>query len=184
MVLLDGHYLRSHRVGLACQPIRGCFLRFVWALRVFRFVWVHRDVRVPLGVGALRFQDVGGLPHRPYGEERVCRRVRVVASGVRGFRSWSVRRRVVVSQDVAERLHARRFAVSGPGAHPVDLVPPRDAGLGEMVRGAALMRRGRLLLQQDCWAVGLVPWASRSTVSLLPVSHPPQASQLPQVLLA
>ena len=184
MVLLDGHYLRSHRVGLACQPIRGCFLRFVWALRVFRFVWVHRDVRVPLGVGALLCQDVGGLPHRPYGEERVCRRVRVVASGVRGFRSWSVRRRVVVSQGVAERLHGRRFAVSGPGAYLVDLVPPRDAGLGGMVRVAALMQRGRLVKQQDCWAVGLVPWVSRSMVSPLPVSHPPQTSQLPQVLLA
>ena len=176
MVLLDGHYLKSHRVGLAYQPIRGCSLRVVWVRRVFRFVWVLPDVQVPLGVGVLRFQDVGGLPHLPYGEERVCRRVRVVASGVRGFRSWSVRRRVVVSQGVAERLHGRRFAVSGPGAHPVDLVPPRDAGLGGMVRVAALMRRGRLVLQQDCWAVVLVLWASRSTVSLL------QASQIPQVL--
>ena len=174
MVLPDGHCLRSHHVGLVCPPTRGCFHQFAWVRRVFRFVWVHRDVRVPLGVGALRFQDVGGLPHRPYGEERVCRRVRVVASGVRGFRSWSVRRRVVVSQGVAERLHGRRFAVSGPWAHLVDLVPPRDAGLGGMVRGVALMRRERLVQQQDCWAVGLAPWASRSAVSLLPVSQPPQ----------
>ena len=97
-----------------------------------------------------------------------------MASGVREHWFWSVRRRVVVSQGVAERLHGRRFAVSGPGAHLVDLVSRRDAGLGGMVRGAALMRRGRLVLQQDCWAVGLVPWASRSTVSLLPASQPPQ----------
>ena len=174
MVVLDGYYLRSHRGGLACPPIRGCCLQIAWVHRVFRFVWVHQGVQVPLGVGALLFQDVGGLPHRPYGEERVCRRVRVAASGVRGFQSWSVRRRVVVSQGVAERLHGRRFAVSGPGAHLVDLVPPRDAGLGGMVRGVALMRRERLVQQQDCWAVGLAPWASRSTVSLLPVSQPPQ----------
>ena len=142
--------------------------------RVFRFVWVLPDVQVPLDVGALLFQDVGGLPHRPYGEERVCRRVRVVASGVRGYWFWSVRRRVVVSQGVAERLHGRRFAVSGPGAHLVDLVPPWDAGLDGMVRGEALMRRERLVQQQDCWAVGLAPWASRSTVSLLPVLQPTQ----------
>ena len=184
MVLPDGHCLRSHHVGLVCPPTRGCFHQFAWVRRVFRFVWVLPDVQVPLDVGALLFQDVGGLPHRPYGEERVCRRVRVVASGVRGYWFWSVRRRVVVSQGVAERLHGRRFAVSGPGAHLVDLVPPRDAGLGGMVRGAASMQRGRLVQQQDCWAVGLVPWVSRSTVSPLPVSHPPQTSQLPQVLLA
>ena len=85
-----------------------------------------------------------------------------------------MRRRVVVSQGVAEHLHGRRFAVSGPGAHLVDLVPPRDAGLGGMVRGGALMRRERLVQLQDYWAVGLAPWASRSTVSLLPVSQPPQ----------
>ena len=150
MVLLDGYYLRSHRVGLACQPIRGCFLRVVWALRVFRFVWVHRDVRVPLGVGALLCQDVGGLPHRPNGEERVCRRVRVVESGVRGLRFWSVRRRVVVSQGVAERLPGKRFAVFVPGAHPVGLVPPRDEVLAGMALGAALMRRARLVLEQGC----------------------------------
>ena len=174
MVVLDGYYLRSHRGGLACPPIRGCCLQFAWVHRVFRFVWVLPGVQVPLGVGALLFQDVGGLPHRPYGEERVCRRVRVVASGVRGYWFWSVRRRVVVSQGVAERLHGRRFAVSGPGAHLVDLVPPRDAGLDGMVRGEALMRRERLVQQQDYWAVGLAPWASRSTVSLLPVSQPPQ----------
>ena len=174
MALLDGHSLKSHRVGLAYQPIRGCFLRVEWVRQALRFLWVHRDVRAPLGVGVLRFQDVGGLPHRPYGEERVCRRVRVVASGVRGYWFWSVRRRVVVSQGVAEPLHGRRFAVSGPGAHLVDLVPPRDAGLDGMVRGEALMRRERLVQQQDCWAVGSVPWASRSTVSLLPVSQPPQ----------
>ena len=149
MVVLDGYYLRSHRGGLACPPIRGCCLQFAWVHRVFRFVWVLPGVQVPLGVGALLFQDVGGLPHRPYGEERVCRRVRVVASGVRGYWFWSVRRRVVVSQGVAERLHGRRFAVSGPGAHLVDLVPPRDAGLGGMVRGVALMRRERLVQQQD-----------------------------------
>ena len=178
MVLPDGHCLRSHHVGLVCPPTRGCFHQFAWVHRVFRFVWALPDVQVPLGVGALLFQDVGGLPHRPYGEERVCRRVRVVASGVRGYWFWSVRRRVVVSQGVAERLHGRRFAVSGPGAHLVDLVPPRDAGLGGMVRGGVLMRRERLVQQQDCWAVGLAPWASRSTVSLLPVL------QLPQVLLA
>ena len=184
MVLPDGHCLRSHHVGLVCPPTRGRFHQFAWVRRVFRFVWVLPDVQVPLDVGALLFQDVGGLPHRPYGEERVCRRVRVVASGVRGYWFWSVRRRVVVSQGVAEPLHGRRFAVSGPGAHLVDLVPPRDAGLGGTVRGAALMQRGRLVMQQDCWAVGLVPWASRSTVSLLLVLHPPQASQLPQVWLA
>ena len=177
MVLPDGHCLRSHHVGLVCPPTRGCFHQFAWVRRVFRFVWALPDVQVLLGVGALLFQDVGGLPRRPYGEDRLCLRVQVAASGVRGFQSWSVRRRVV-SQGVAERLHGRRFAVSGPGAHLVGLLPPRDAGLDGMVRGAALMQRGRLVLQQDCWAVGLVPWASRSTVSLLPVL------QLPQVLLA
>jgi hypothetical protein len=117
--------------------------------RVFRFVWVLPDVQVPLDVGALLFQDVGGLPHRPYGEERVCRRVRVVASGVRGYWFCSVRRRVVVSQGVAERLHGRRFAVSGPGAHLDGLLLPRDAGLDGMVRGEVLMRRERLVQQQD-----------------------------------
>ena len=178
MVLPDGHCLRSHHVGLVCPPTRGCFHQFAWVRRVFRFVWVLLDVQVPLDVGALLFQDVGGLPHRPYGEERVCRRVRVVASGVRGYWFWSVRRRVVVSQGVAERLHGRRFAASGPGAKLVDLVLPLDAVLDEMVRGAAWMGMEHLVQQQDCWAVGLVPWASRSTVSLLPVL------QLPQVLLA
>ena len=84
LALLDGHSLKSHRVGLAYQPIRGCFLRVEWVRQALRFVWVHRDVRAPLGVGVLRFQDVGGLQHRPYGEERVCRRVLVAASDVRG----------------------------------------------------------------------------------------------------
>ena len=150
MVLPDGHCLRSHHVGLVCPPTRGCFHQFAWVRRVFRFVWVLPDVQVPLDVGALLFQDVGGLPHRPYGEERVCRRVRVVASGVRGYWFWSVRRRVVVSQGVAEHLPGKRFAVSGPGAHPVGLVPPRDAGLAGMALGAALMRRARLVLEQGC----------------------------------
>ena len=72
-----------------------------------------------------------------------------MASGVRGYWFWSVRRRVVVSQGVAERLHGRRFAVSGPGAHLVGLVPLRDAGLDGMVRGEVLMRRERLVQQQD-----------------------------------
>jgi hypothetical protein len=58
------------------------------------------------------------------------------------------------------------------------LVLPPDAGLDGMALAVALKLKGRLVLPQDCWAVGLAPWASRSWVSLL------QASQLPQVLLA
>ena len=151
LALLDGHYLRSHRVGLAYQPIRGCFLRFVWVRQVFRFVWAHRDVLAPLGVGVLQFQDVEGLQHRPYGEERVCRRVRVVASGVRGFLSWSVRRRVVVSLAGVEPQHGKRFVASGPGVHLVGLVLPRDAGLAGMALGAVLlMLGGRLMPLQGC----------------------------------
>ena len=118
--------------------------------RVFRFVWVHRDVRVPLGVGALRFQDVGGLPHRPYGEERVCRRVRVAASDVRGCRFWSERPRVVGSPDGVEPQRGKQFAASGPGVHLVGLVLLRDAGLAGMALGAALMLGGRLMLPQGC----------------------------------
>ena len=157
MVLPDGHCLRSHHVGLVCPPTRGCFHQFAWVHRVFRFVWALPDVQVPLGVGALLFQDVGGLPRRPYGEERVYRRVRVVASGVRGYWFWSVRRRVVVSQGVAEPLHGRRFAVSGPGAHLVDLVPPRDAGLGGMVRGGAAPAKGPTMNQREQEALDRLP---------------------------
>ena len=150
MALLDGHYLRSHRVGLAYQPIRGCSLRFVWVRRVFRFVWVHLDVRAPLGVAALLFQDVGGHQHRPHGEERVCRRVRDAASGVRGCWFWSVRPRVVGPQDGVEHQHGKRFVASGPGARLVGLVLPRDAGLAGMALGAAWMLGGRLMPPQGC----------------------------------
>ena len=150
LALLDGQHLKSHRVGLAYQPIRGCSLRGVWVRRVFRFVWVHRDVRVPLGVGALRFQDVGGLQHRPYGEERVCRRVRVAASDVRGCRFWSERPRVVGSPDGVEPQRGKQFAASGPGVPLVGLVLLRDAGLAGMALGAALMLGGRLMLPQGC----------------------------------
>ena len=115
-----------------------------------RFVWVHRDVRVPLGVGVLRFQDVGGLQHRPYGEERVCRRVRVAASDVRGCRFWSERPRVVGSQDGVEPQRGKQFAASGPGVHLVGLVLLRDAGLAGMALGAALMLGGRLMQPQGC----------------------------------
>ena len=41
MALLDGHSLKSHRVGLAYQPIRGCFFRVEWVRQALRFVWVH-----------------------------------------------------------------------------------------------------------------------------------------------
>ena len=124
LALLDGRFLKSHRVELAYQPIRACFLRFVLERRVLRFVWVHPDVQVPLGVGARLFQDVGGLQHRPYGEERVCRRVRVVALGVWGCWFWLGRPRVVGSQDGVEPQHGRRFAASGPGAHRVAFSRP------------------------------------------------------------
>ena len=150
LALLDGHYLKSHRVGLAYQPIRGCFLRVEWVRRALRFVWVHRDVRAPLGVGVLRFQDVGGLQHRPYGEERVCRRVRVAASDVRGCRFWSERPRVMGSQDGVEPQRGKQFAASGPGVHLVGLVLPRDAGLAGMALGAAWMLGGRLMPPQGC----------------------------------
>ena len=150
MVLLDGHYLRSHRVGLACPPTRGYYHQFAWVRRVFRFALVLPDVRVPLGVGALRFQDVGGLQHRPYGEERVCRRVRVAASDVRGCRFWSERPRVVGSPDGVEPQRGKQFAASGPGVHLVGLVLLRDAGLAGMALGAALMLGGRLMLPQGC----------------------------------
>ena len=115
-----------------------------------RFVWVHRDVRVPLGVGVLRFQDVGGLQHRPYGEELVCRRVRVAASDVRGCRFWSERPRVVGSQDGVELQRGKQFAASGPGVHLAVLVLPRYAGLAGMALGAALMLGGRLMQPQGC----------------------------------
>ena len=150
LALLDGHSLKSHRVGLAYQPIRGCFLRVEWVRQALRFVWVHRDVRAPLGVGVLRFQDVGGLQHRPYGEERVCRRVRVAESDVRGCRFWSERPRVAGYQDGVEPQRAKRFAASGPGVHLVGLVLPRDAGLAWMALGAALMLGGRLMPPQGC----------------------------------
>ena len=129
-------------------------------------------MQVPLGVGARQFQDVGGLQHRPYVEERVCRQVRVVASGVWGCRFWLGRPRVVGIQDGVEPQHGRRFAASGPGAHRVDLVLPPDAGLDGMALAVALKLKGRLMLPQGCWAVGSAPWASRSWVSL------PQASLL------
>jgi hypothetical protein len=150
LALLDGQHLKSHRVGLAYQPIRGCFLQVVWVRRVFRFVWVHRDVRAPLGVGVLRFQDVGGHQHRLYGEERVCRRVRVAASDVRGCRFWSERPRVVGSQDGVEPQRGKRFAASGPGVHLVGLVLPRGAGLAGMARVVAWMLGGRLMPPQGC----------------------------------
>ena len=161
LALLDDHYLRSHRVELACQPIQGCFLQAGWVGRVFRFVWVHLDVRDPLGVGVLRFQDVEGLQHRPYGEERVCRRVRVAASDVRGCRFWSVLPRVVVSQDGAEPQHGTQFAAFGPGPHLVGLGLQQDAVSVGMVPASALMLRVRSewLRLLRCWAVGLVPWA-------------------------
>ena len=145
MVLPDGHCLRSHHVGLVCPPTRGCFHQFAWVRRVFRFVWVLPDVQVPLDVGALLFQDVGGLPHRPYGEERVCRRVRVAASDVRRCRFWSELPRVVGSQDGVERQRGKQFAASGLGVHLVGLVLPRDAGLAGMALGAAWMLGGRLM---------------------------------------
>ena len=148
LALLDGHYLRSYRVGLACQPIRGCFLRVVLVRRVYRFVLVHLDVRGPLDVGVLQFLVVGGLQHRPYGEERVCRRVQVAASDVRGCRFWSERPRVVGFQDGVEPQHGKRFAASGPEVHRVGLVLPQDAGSAGMALDGALMLQERLMPPQ------------------------------------
>ena len=177
MAVLDGHYLRSHRVGLAYQPIRGCFLRFESVHSVFLFVWVHQGVQGSLGVEALLFQDVVGLKHRPYGEERVCRQVRVVESGVRGCWFWLVCPRVSGSQDGSEPQHGKRFAASGPVRQLVCLVRLPDAVSVGMALAAALMWKEQLVRPPGCWAAGLAPWASRSWVSL------PQASQQPRVLL-
>ena len=171
MVVLDGYYLRSHRGGLACPPIRGCCLQFAWVHRVFRFVWVPQGVQVPLGVGALLFRDVGGFQHRPCGEERVYRRVRGVESGVRGRWFWWVRPHVVVPQDGPERRHGRRFAASVLGFHPAGLVRLPDAVWVGMALAAALMRRERWVPPRGCRAAAVAPWASRSWVS------PPQVWQ-------
>jgi hypothetical protein len=151
LALLDAHYLRSHRAELACQPIQGCFLRAEWVRRVFRFVWVHLDVRDPLGVGVLRFQDVEGLQHRPYGEERVCRRVRAAASDVREYRFWSEHPRVEGCQDAVALQHGKRFAASGSGVRLVGLVQPRRvSGSAGMALAAALMLGGHLMPPQGC----------------------------------
>lgn len=181
LALLVGHYLRSHRGGLACPPIRGCCLQVAWVHRVCRFVWVHQGVQVPLGVGGLLFRDVGGLQHHPYGEERVCRRVRVLESDVRGHWFWLVRPHVVVCQDGPERRHGRRFAASVLGAHPAGLVQLPDAVWVGMALAAALMRREHWVPPRGCWAAGLAPWVSRSWVSLPQVWQPLQAWQPLQV---
>jgi hypothetical protein len=159
LAVLGVRFQTCCRVGLACQPIRECFQRGDRVHRVSRFVLGHQDVQVPLGVGALLYQDARELQHLLYGEELVCRRVQVVELGVQGRRFWLVRPRVVVSQDGAEPQHGTRFAAFGPGQHLVGLGLRKDAVSVGMVPASALMWRWRSWWLLSCWALGLAPWA-------------------------
>ena len=80
---------------------------------------------------------------------------------MQGRRFWSVRPRVVVSQDEAEPQHETQFAAFGPEPHLVGLGLQQDAVSVGMVPASALMWRGRSewLRLLRCWAVGLAPWA-------------------------
>ena len=159
MAVLGVHFRTSCRVGLACQPIRVCFQRADQVHRVSRFVLGHQDVQVPLGVVELLYWDARELQHLLYGEELVCRRVQVVESGVQGRRFWSVRPRVVLSQDGAEPQHGKQFAAFAPGPHLVGLGMQQDEVSVGMVTPSALLWRWRSGWLLRCWAVGLVPWA-------------------------
>ena len=104
-------------------------------------------MQAPLGVGALLCRDARESQHLLYGERLVCRRVQVVESGVQGCRFWSVRPRVVVSQDVVEPQHVKQFVAFGPGPHLVGLGMQQDAESVEMVPASALMWRWRSVLR-------------------------------------
>ena len=116
-------------------------------------------MQAPLGVGARLCRDARELQHLLYGEGLVCRRAQVVESGVQGCWFWSVRPRVVVSQDVVVPQHVKQFVAFGPGPHLVGLGLQQDAVSVGMVPASALMLRGRSGWLLRCWAVGLALWA-------------------------
>ena len=66
---------------------------------------------------------------------------------MQGCRFWSVRPRVVVSQDVVEPQHVKQFVAFGPGPHLVGLGMQQDAESVEMVPASALMWRWRSVLR-------------------------------------
>ena len=100
-------------------------------------------MQAPLGVVELLCRDARELRHLLYGEGLVYRRVQGVESGVRGCRFWSVRSRVVLTQDGAEPQHGRQFAAFGLGPHLVGLGLQQDEVSVGMVPASALMWRGR-----------------------------------------